>query len=88
VPADAAVVAGIGVQRLLGRAERVEEVERGLPADVLVVPWQQELDRDGDPAAGLDEGRADDEAAAGIRGPAAISGMPIVPRCRSTRSWK
>lgn len=39
--------AGVGVQRRFGRGEGVEQRETRLALDVLVVPLEQELDRDG-----------------------------------------
>src|SRR5262245_55098298 len=47
------VPTGVEVQRLLGRSERVEERERGLAVDELVVGLHGELDRDRDPASGV-----------------------------------
>jgi pimeloyl-ACP methyl ester carboxylesterase len=44
-PANGAVIARVGVQRLLLRGEGVEQREGGLAAGVLVVPREQELDR-------------------------------------------
>ena len=43
-----AVPAGVGVQALLARGERVEQREARLPRHLLVVPLQQEQHRDGD----------------------------------------
>src|SRR5512142_915426 len=63
-PADAAMVAGVGVQRLLLGAEGVEQGERRPAVDVLVVPREQELDRDGDPSRRLDQRLVHDEPAA------------------------
>src|SRR6195952_5954090 len=45
---DAGVTAHIGAQRLLPRAERVEEVQGGLSVVGFVVPLQQDLKRNGD----------------------------------------
>jgi hypothetical protein len=47
-PGQFLVLARVGVQRLLLRGEGVEERETGLAWDVLVVPLEVELDRDGD----------------------------------------
>src|SRR3954454_6058809 len=54
-PAYVAVIAWVGVQRLFLRGEGVEQPESGLAVDVLVVPREQELDRDGDPSRRLDQ---------------------------------
>jgi hypothetical protein len=54
-PADGAMVARVGVQRLFLGGEGVEQRESGLAVDVLVVPREQELDRDGDPPRRLDQ---------------------------------
>jgi hypothetical protein len=48
------VLPGVDVQRLLRRRERVEQGEAALARDVLVVPLQVDLDRDGDPPRSLD----------------------------------
>jgi hypothetical protein len=48
-PRRGAVPARVGVQRLLRRAERVEQGQGRVARDLFVVPLQQELDRDGDP---------------------------------------
>src|SRR5215831_3544442 len=53
-PPHGAMIARVGVQRLFLRCEGVEQRERGLAVDMLVVPRQQELDRDGDPFRRLD----------------------------------
>src|SRR5438067_2836411 len=62
-PADRAMVAGVGVQRLLLRGEGVEQCESGLAVDVLVVPREQELDRDGVPSRRLDHRLVHDKSA-------------------------
>jgi hypothetical protein len=62
-PAHAAMVARTGVQRLLRRGEGVEQPESGLAVDVLVVPREQELDRDGDPSRRRDQRRVHHEPA-------------------------
>src|SRR5258708_25640490 len=67
-PADVAVIGRVGVQRLLLRGEGVEQRESGLAVDVLVVPREQELDRDGDSPRRLDQGLVHDEPAAEDRG--------------------
>jgi hypothetical protein len=54
-PADSAMVARVGVQRLFHGGEGVEQGESGLAVDVLVVPREQELDRYGDPSYRLDQ---------------------------------
>src|SRR3989442_14577304 len=54
-PVDGAMVAWVGLQRLFLRGEGVEQCESGLAVDVLVVPWEQELDRNGDPSRRLDQ---------------------------------
>src|SRR5215472_7460989 len=50
------VAAGNGVQRLLRRAEGVEQRQPRLARDELVVPLELELDRDGDPGGRLRQG--------------------------------
>ena len=47
-PAHIAMIARVGVQRLFLRGEGVEQREGRLAVDVLVIPREQELDRDGD----------------------------------------
>src|SRR5689334_22865340 len=54
-PTYVAMIAWVGVQRLFFRGEGVEQPESGLAVDVLVVPREQELDRDGDPSRRLDQ---------------------------------
>jgi hypothetical protein len=80
-PADRAMIARVGVQRLLLRGERVEQCESGLAIDVLVVPLEQELDRNGDPYRRLDQRlcttNPPPKIAAGILGSTAVSGIPI-----------
>jgi hypothetical protein len=44
------MIARVGVQRLFLRGEGIEQRENRLAVDVLVVPPEQELDRDGDPS--------------------------------------
>jgi len=56
------VLPGVDVQRLLRRRERVEQGEAALARDVLVIPLQVELDRDGDPPRGLDQRRRPEQA--------------------------
>jgi hypothetical protein len=67
-PADVAVIARVGVQCLFLRGEGVEQRESGLAVDVLVVPREQELDRNGDSPRRLDQGLVHDEPAAEDRG--------------------
>src|SRR3954465_1743121 len=80
-PADAAMVARVGVQRLFLRGEGVEQRQSGLAVDVLVVPREQELDRNGDPSRRLDQRLVHENPpprmAAVIRGSIAVSGTPI-----------
>jgi hypothetical protein len=46
---DVAMAAGVGVQRLLRRPEGIEQREAAVPLDVLVVPLEQELERNRHP---------------------------------------
>ena len=73
------VLAGVDVQRLLRRRERVEQGKAALARDVLVVPLQVELDRDGDPPAASTsvDGQNRPKTAAWISGSSATSGTPI-----------
>src|ERR1700737_444499 len=73
-PADVAVIARVGVQRLLLRGEGIEQRESGLAVDVLVVPREQELDRNGDSPRRLDQGLVHDEPAAEDRGGRGVLG--------------
>jgi hypothetical protein len=50
------VRAAVGVQRLSVEAKASNKLETGLPFDVLVVPLEQELDRDGDAAGSVGQG--------------------------------
>src|SRR5262245_60762085 len=68
VPAHIAMIARVGVQRLFLGREGVEQRESGLAIHVLVVPWEQELDRDGDPSGRLDQGLLHDKPPAEDRG--------------------
>src|SRR5690606_1522134 len=52
---DAGVSAHVGVQGLLLGAEGVEQVQQRLPVVALVVPLQEDVQRDGDPAGLLDD---------------------------------
>jgi hypothetical protein len=67
------------VQRRFGRGEGVEQRETGLAFDVLVVPLEQELDRDGyvigSVAQGLVPGRP--KTATVIPGSAVVNGTSI-----------
>ena len=80
-PAHIAMIARVGVQRLFLRAEGIEQRESRLAVDVLVVPREQELDRDGDPSRRLDQGLVNDkpstEDRGGDPGSIAVSGIPI-----------
>src|SRR6266480_777179 len=67
-PAHIAMIARVGVQRLFLRAEGIEQRESRLAVDVLVVPREQELDRDGDPSRRLDQGLVNDKPSAEDRG--------------------
>ncbi|MFV0434668.1 MAG: homocysteine S-methyltransferase family protein [Leucobacter sp.] len=63
-----AVPARAGVQGLLLRAEGVEQVQRVLPVVVLVVPLQQHVQRNGDPARLLRDAAGDEAPGEQVRG--------------------
>jgi hypothetical protein len=48
-PGHVEMPTGVGVQRFFLRCEGIEQRETGLAIYVLVVPLEQEFDRDGDP---------------------------------------
>jgi hypothetical protein len=52
----ARVAAGVGMQGLLAAGEGVEQREARIARHQLVIPLQQELDRDGDPGRRLGQG--------------------------------
>jgi hypothetical protein len=79
-PAHIAVIAQVGVQRLFLRGEGAGQRESRLAVDVLVVPREQELDRDGDPSRRLCQGLVHDKPSSedrggdpGVRSPSAVS---------------
>jgi hypothetical protein len=80
-PRDTGVPAHVGVQRLLLRAEGVEEVEGHLPVVSLVVPLQQDKQRDSDLPRFLDKARGTQLPANGraaeMRGSTAASRTPM-----------
>ena len=73
------VLPGVSVHGLLGRGEGVEQRERGVAVDVLVVPLEHELDRHGDLTRRLDQGSGQNwpKTAAVILRSAAVNGTPI-----------
>jgi len=60
------VPAGVGVQALLARGERVEQGEARFTRYQLVVPLQQELDRDSDLGSRFGQGLVPRQQGSGV----------------------
>ena len=75
------VAAGLACNVFSFEANASNNARPDLAVDVLVVPREQELDRDGDPPRRLDQGLVHEEpppkTAAVIRGSTAVNGTPI-----------
>lgn len=75
------MIAQVGVQRVFLRGEGAGQRESRLAVDVLVVPGEQELDRDGDPSRRLCQGLVHDEPSSedrgGDPGSIAVSGIAV-----------